>query len=44
VVPRAMKRGRRDPRLLDRLEHLVQRLRLDRLFLGCQMHLLERPA
>ena len=44
VVPRGIKRGRRDPRLLDRLEHLVQRLRLDRLFLSCQMHLLEKPA
>ncbi len=44
VVPRGIKTGRRDPRALDRLESLVQRLRLDRFFLSCQMHLLEKPA
>jgi len=44
VVPRGIKQGRRDPRLLDRLEQLIQRLGLDRFFLSCQMHVLEKPA
>ena len=44
VVPRGIKTGRRDPATLDRLEKLVQQLRLDRFFLSCQMHLLEKPA
>jgi ubiquinone/menaquinone biosynthesis C-methylase UbiE len=44
VVPRGIKAGRKDPRALDRLETLVQKLRLDRFLLSCQMQLLENPA
>jgi ubiquinone/menaquinone biosynthesis C-methylase UbiE len=44
VVPRGIKSGRKDPRALDRLETLVQKLRLDRFLLSCQMQLLENPA
>jgi ubiquinone/menaquinone biosynthesis C-methylase UbiE len=44
VVPRGLQNGNRDPRLLDRLERLIQWLRLDRLLLSCQMHLFEKPA
>lgn len=44
VVPRGLKDGRRDPHLLDRVEALARRWRLDRLLLSCQMHLLEKPA
>lgn len=44
VVPRGIKAGRRDPRALDRLEAFVRKLRLDRFFLSCQMHLLESKA
>jgi hypothetical protein len=39
-VPGIFFDGPFDPAELDR----VQRLRLDRLFLGCQMQLLEKPA
>jgi ubiquinone/menaquinone biosynthesis C-methylase UbiE len=44
VVPRGIKNGRHDPRLLDRVERLIQQLGLDRLFLSCQMHLFEKTA
>lgn len=44
VVPRGIKDGRRDARLLDRVERLIRTVRLDRLLLSCQMHLLEKPA
>jgi hypothetical protein len=43
VVPRSLKTGRGNPDLLDRIETLIRRLHLDRYFLGCQMHLLEKP-
>jgi ubiquinone/menaquinone biosynthesis C-methylase UbiE len=43
VVPRGLQNGTHDPLVLDRLERLIQRLRLDRLLLSCQMHVLEKP-
>jgi ubiquinone/menaquinone biosynthesis C-methylase UbiE len=43
VVPRSLKAGRGNPDLLDRIETVIRRLHLDRYFLGCQMHLLEKP-
>ncbi len=44
VVPRSLREGRRDSRLLDRAEQVIRRLHLDRLLLSCQMHLLEKPV
>lgn len=44
IVPRALLTGKIGGSILDKIESACKRLKLQRLFLSCQMHLLEKPV